>query len=107
MHTGALTRRACLTLLGGAAVAWPCALLARSPVKVSRLGVLSGGVPVADTSPFGAALLRGLAQHGYTLGRNLELERRDAEGHSDCLPQLVHDLEASQVEALITIGYPP
>src|SRR5499433_4425423 len=107
MHTGALTRRACLTLLGGAAVAWPCAIIAQSPVKVYRLGVLSGGVPVADTSPFGAALLRGLAQHGYTLGRNVALERRGAEGHSDRLPQLVHDLEASQVAALVTIGYPP
>ena len=106
MHTGALTRRACLTLLGGAAVAWPCALLAQAPVKVSRLGVLSGGVPVADTSPFGAALLRGLAQHGYMLGRNVALERRDAEGHSDCLLHLVDDLGASQVAALVTIGYP-
>jgi putative tryptophan/tyrosine transport system substrate-binding protein len=106
MQTVAMTRRACLTLLGGAAVAWPCAIIAQSPVKVYRLGVLSGGVPVADTSPFGAALLRGLAQHGYTLSRNLALERRDAEGHSDRLPRLVDELGASQVEAIVTIGYP-
>jgi putative ABC transport system substrate-binding protein len=106
MQTVAMTRRACLTLLGGAAVAWPCAIIAQSPVKVYRLGVLSGGVPVADTSPFGAALLRGLAQHGYTLRRNLALERRDAEGHSDRLPRLVDELGASQVEAIVTIGYP-
>src|SRR5262249_58347345 len=106
MPTVALTRRACLTLLGGAAIAWPCAILAQSPVKVYRLGVLSGGVPVADTSPFGAALLRGLAQHGYTLSRNLALERRDAEGHSACLPRLVDDLGASHAAALVTIGYP-
>jgi putative tryptophan/tyrosine transport system substrate-binding protein len=106
MHTG-VTRRTCLTLLGGAAVAWPCAVLAQAPAKVSRLGVLSGGVPVADASPVGAALLRGLAQHGYTLGRNLELERRGAEGHPDRLPHLVHDLVASHVEAIVTVGYPP
>ena len=106
MHPGAMTRRACLTLLGGAALAWPGALLAQAPGKVYRLGVLSGGVPVADTSPFGAALLRGLAQHGYTLRRNLALERRDAEGHSDHLPRLVDDFGASQVAALVTIGYP-
>jgi putative ABC transport system substrate-binding protein len=62
---------------------------------------------VADARPVGAALLRGLAQHGSTLGRNVALERRGAEGHSDRLPQLVHDLAASQVEALITIGSPP
>src|SRR2546427_504824 len=70
MRAVAITRRACLTLLGGAAVIWPCAVLAQTPAKVSRLGVLSGGVPVADASPVGAALLRGLAQHGYALGRN-------------------------------------
>jgi putative tryptophan/tyrosine transport system substrate-binding protein len=107
MQPGAITRRVCLTLLGGAAVTGPWAVLAQPPATLTRLGVLSGGAPVADASPVGAALLRGLAQHGYTLGRNVALERRGAEGHSDRLPQLVHDLEASQVEALITIGYPP
>ena len=86
-----MTRRACLTLLGGAAVTWPGAVLAQPPATIARLGVLSGGVPVTDASPVGAALLRGLAQHGYTLGRNVALERRGAEGHSDRLPQLVHD----------------
>lgn len=105
MPTG-VTRRACLTLLGGAAVAWPCAVLAQRPAKVSRLGVLSGGAPVADASPVGAALLRGLAQHGYTLGQNLALERRGADGHPDRLPPLVHDLVASHVEAIVTLGYP-
>ena len=89
-----VTRRTCLTLLGGAAVAWPHAVLAQPPAKVARLGVLSGGAPVADASPVGAALLRGLAQHGYTLGQNVALERRGADGHPDRLPPLVHDLVA-------------
>jgi len=101
-----VTRRTCLTLLGGAAVAWPHAVLAQPPAKVSRLGVLSGGAPVTDASPVGAALLRGLAQHGYTLGQNLALERRGADGHPDGLPPLVHDLVASHVEVIVTIGYP-
>jgi putative ABC transport system substrate-binding protein len=101
-----VTRRTCLTLLGGAAVAWPHAVRAQSLAKVARLGVLNGGAPVADASPVGAALLRGLAQHGYTLGRNLEIERRGAEGHPDRLPALVHDLVARSVEVLVTIGYP-
>jgi putative ABC transport system substrate-binding protein len=107
MQTVALTRRACLTLLGGAAVAWPCAVIAQTPAKVYRLGVLSGGAPVADASPNGAALLRSLAQHGYALGRNLALERRGAEGYIDRLPRLVNELLASKVDAIVTIGYPP
>ncbi len=101
-----VTRRTCLTLLGGAAFAWPHAVLAQPLAKVSRLGVLSGGAPVTDASPVGAALLRGLAQHGYTLGQNVALERRGADGHPDRLPPLVHDLVASHVEVIVTIGYP-
>ena len=106
MQPVAITRRVCLTLLGGAAVTRPCAVLAQPPANVARLGVLSGGAPVADASPVGAALLRGLAQHGYTLGQNLALERRGADGHPDGLPPLVHDLVASHVEVIVTIGYP-
>jgi putative ABC transport system substrate-binding protein len=106
MQTVAMTRRECIILLGGAAVAWPCVVLAQPPAKVSRIGLLSGGAPVADDSPPGAALLRGLAQHGYALGRNLAFERRGAEGHMDRLPQLVDELAASKVDVIVTITYP-
>ena len=106
MQTVAMTRRECIILLGGAAVAWPCVVLAQTPAKVSRIGLLSGGAPVADDSPPGAALLRGLAQHGYALGRNLAFERRGAEGHMDRLPQLVDELAASKVDVIVTITYP-
>ena len=107
MKTVAITRRECITLLGGAVVAWPCAVIAQAPAKVHRIGLLSGGAPVADASPFGAALIHSLAQHGYALGRNLGLERRGAEGYIDRLPRLVNELVASKVDAIITIGYPP
>jgi putative tryptophan/tyrosine transport system substrate-binding protein len=107
MKTVTATRREFITLLGGAAVAWPCAVIAQTPAKVYRIGLLSGGAPVTDASPLGAALIRGLAQHGYALGRNLELERRGAEGHLDRLPHLVDELVASKVDAIVTSGYPP
>jgi len=100
------TRRAFLTLLGSAAVAWPYAVSAQPPAKVYRIGLLSSGAPVTDASPNGAALIRGLAQHGYALGRNLAFERRGAEGHLDRLPRLVDELVASKVDAIVTIGYP-
>jgi len=107
MQTVATTRRAFITLLGRAAVAWPRAVSAQTPSKVYRVGLLTGGAPVADASPNGVALIRGLAQHGYALGRNLAFERRGAEGHLDRLPRLVNELVASKVEAIVTIGYPP
>ena len=107
MQTVATTRRAFLMLLGCAAVAWPCAVSAQTPAKVYRIGLLSAMDGVPDTSPNGAALIRGLAQHGYALGRNLVFERRGAEGHLDRLPRLVDELVASQVDAIVTFNYGP
>src|SRR5439155_462921 len=75
MQTVTTTRRAFLMLLGGAAVAGPWAVSAQTPAKVYRVGLLSP-LPVTDNSRQGAPLIRGLAQHGYVLERNLALERR-------------------------------
>jgi putative tryptophan/tyrosine transport system substrate-binding protein len=95
-------RREFIAGIGGAA-AWPLGLRAQ-PAKVYRIGLLnSGGL---GAGPFEASFLRGLANHGYTPGRNLVLERRGAEGHSDRLPQLATELAASKVELLIALGYP-
>jgi putative tryptophan/tyrosine transport system substrate-binding protein len=63
----------------------------------------SGGL---GAGPFETSLLRGLALHGYTPGKNVALERRGAEGHSDRLPQLATELEASKVGLIIALGYP-
>jgi putative tryptophan/tyrosine transport system substrate-binding protein len=100
-----VNRRDFMALLGSAAVAWPRAALAQTSSKVNRVGVLATGAPITDNSPFGAPLIRGLAQHGYTLGRNLVLERRGAEGRVERLPGLVGELAAS-VDVIVTFGYP-
>ena len=70
------------------------------------VGLLTPAAPLADTSPFGAPLVRGLAQHGYRQDHNLTFERRGAEGHVDQLPHLVADLAASHVDVIVAIGYP-
>jgi putative ABC transport system substrate-binding protein len=102
-----IRRRAVITLLGGTAVAWPLCALAQTPAKVYRVGLLSAGPPIADNSPFGAPLIRGLVQHGYAFDKNLAFERRGAEGHVDRLPQLVAELVASKVDVIVAFGYPP
>src|SRR2546425_13325339 len=102
-----MKRREFITLLGGAAVAWPRAAIAQTPAKVYRIGLLSASGPGGDASPFGAPLIRGLAQQGYVLGRNLEFERRAAEGQLDRLPRLLDELAASKVDVAVTMGYPP
>jgi len=102
-----MRRRQFISYMGGAAAAWPVGALAQTPNRVYRIGLLGTGAPVADNSPLGAPLIRGLAQHDYVLGRNLAFERRGAEGHVDRLPQLVAELVASKVDVIVTTGYPP
>ncbi len=94
-------------MLGGTTFLCPGAGFAQSPAKVYRIGLLSPGAPIADASPNGAPLIRGLAEHGYVLGRNLALERRGAEGHLDRLPRLLEELVASKPDLIVTFGYPP
>jgi putative ABC transport system substrate-binding protein len=102
-----MRRREFIKLLGGAALAWPRAAIAQAPAKVYRVGLLSAGALVADASPIGASLIRGLAPLGYSLGRNMEFERRGAEGDLARLPRLLDELVASKVNVVVTLGYPP
>ena len=99
-----MRRRDFMTLLGGAALAWPWVVAAQD--RVYRIGLFSSGAPVADNSPFGAALIRGLAQHGYALDKNFTFERRGAEAHVDRLPRFVEELVASKVDIIVALGYP-
>ena len=101
-----MRRRDFVVLIGGAAAASPLAAFAQSPAKVYRVGLLSAGAPPGDNSPLGVPLVRGLAQHGYVVDKNLTFERRGAEGHLDRLPQLVAELAASKVEVIVVSGYP-
>src|SRR3984893_12514859 len=94
-----MRRRDILPLLGAAALC-PRGAFSQSPAN-ARVGLLGSGAPIADTSPNGVALIRGLAQHGYELGRNLAFERRGAEGHVDRLPRLVEELAASKVDVIV------
>src|SRR5713101_8102653 len=106
MRNNPMKRREFIVLLGGAAIAWPRPGAAQTPAKVYRIGLLTAVAPMADSSPFGAPLLGGLAKHGYTQGRNLIFERRGAEGRLDRLPRLVEELVASRVDVIVVSGYP-
>jgi len=101
-----MQRRRLISLLGGTAAAWPLCALAQAPARTYRIGLLSAGAPIGDKSPLGVSLIRGLAQYGYALDRNLAFERRGAETHIDRLPQLVTDLAVTKVDVIVTTGYP-
>src|SRR5215472_11151863 len=100
-----MRRREFIALLGATA-AWPSTVTAQGSSRVYRVGSLIVGAPLADNSPLGAALIRGLAQHGYVLDKNLTFERRGAEMQFDRLPRLVNELVTSKVDVIVAFGYP-
>jgi putative ABC transport system substrate-binding protein len=90
-------RRDFITLLGGAA-AWPLAAGAQQAGKLPTIGWLdSVRSPIEASTAFN----QGLAEAGYVVGRNLNLEYRSAEGDSDRLPALAAELVRRQVAVIV------
>jgi putative ABC transport system substrate-binding protein len=97
-------RDAVLALLALGAV--PRIATAQTPPRVHRLGLVLSGEPVTAGNPFIDALVRGLAQYNYEIGRNLALEPRGAQNREERYPQLIDELVASKVDVIVTFGYP-
>src|SRR5260370_10826045 len=76
-------RRDFITLLGGAAAAWPLAVHAQQ-TAMPVVGLISVGSPDAY-EPYLAAFRRGLNETGYTAGPNVVTDSPRAEGHNDRL----------------------
>ena len=81
-----MRRRDFITLVGGAAAAWPLAAQAQ-PTRVARIGYVSGTGSAADRGPFVEALQQGMREHGYVDGMDFIVEYRGAEGRIARVPQ--------------------
>src|SRR6266404_5606558 len=100
-----MTRREFITLLGGAAVAWPLAARAQQPA-MQVIGLLSTRSP-DESAHLVAAFRRGLGQNGYVEGQNLTVEYRWALGQYDRLPALAAELVGRPVTVLVSTGGEP
>ncbi len=95
-----MRRREFITLLGGAAVAWP--LAARAQARRPLVGYLAGAAPASVMrSTTALAFVNGLREQGYVEGRDLDIAYKFAEGFLDRLTALAEQLVKLGPDAIL------
>jgi putative tryptophan/tyrosine transport system substrate-binding protein len=100
-----MRRREFITLVGGAAAAWPLAARAQQTAEVPRVGFVYSG-PKAVMAPRMEAILTGLQASGYAAPTQVEIVARTAEGDPDQIGPLVKEVIAKNVNVIIAAGPP-
>jgi putative tryptophan/tyrosine transport system substrate-binding protein len=103
MQFDQLKRREFITLLGGAAAAWPLAARAQQAGKVPTIGVLASGTP-ASHSQWVAAFVQRLRELGWIEGRTVAIEVRWAEGRFERPALIAAEFVRLKVDVILTSG---
>jgi putative ABC transport system substrate-binding protein len=99
-------RREFITLLGGAAVAWPLAARAQQAGKLPTIGFL-GQTTASVQSQWTAAFLQRLRELGWEEGRTISIEYRWAEGHFERFAEIATEFADRKVDVIVTAGTAP
>jgi putative tryptophan/tyrosine transport system substrate-binding protein len=92
-----MRRREFMTLLGGAAVAWPLAARAQVAGRTYRLGMLN---QFPRDHPWNLVFLDGLRRRGFIEGQNLTIDYRDFGPHADLISEYAAELVKAQVDLI-------
>jgi putative ABC transport system substrate-binding protein len=101
MHFHQLKRREFITLLGGAAAAWPLAARAQQTGKVWRIGFLSAVARSAASGSY-ASFVQGMRELGYVEGKDFVIEWRSVEGKYERFPEIAEELVRLKVDVFVT-----
>jgi len=102
-----MKRREFITLVGGAAVAWPLAAQAQhSDGRGPRIGFLTRKTDASVSAQINA-FRQGLRDLGWVEGKSINIEYRDAGGQLDRLLPLAAELVALNVDVIVTVNTPP
>ncbi len=100
-----MRRREFITLLGGAAAAWPLAAHAQQPGKLPTIGFLGQSTRSA-TSEWTTAFVQRLRELGWIDGRNVAIEYRWGEGRNERFAQIAAEFVRLKVDVIVTAGTP-
>jgi putative tryptophan/tyrosine transport system substrate-binding protein len=96
-------RRQFITLLGGAAAAWPLGVSAQQPAKLPIIGYLGPSTRSIDVHRLGALVQR-LRELGWIEGRTIVIEYRWAEGRNEHLAEVTAEFVRLKVDVIVTAG---
>jgi putative ABC transport system substrate-binding protein len=102
-----MRRRTFIVFAGFAAFAWSSGARAQQPGKIYRVGLLTNGAVIGSTDERRKNLVATLSAEGFAEGKNLVFEQRSADGPATKLGSLVDELDAANVDVIVTFGYPP
>jgi putative ABC transport system substrate-binding protein len=101
-----MRRRAFISLLGGAAAAWPLAARGQQSAKLPAIGYLDPNTRSVD-GPRIDAFLQRLRELGWLDGRTMAIEYRWAEGRNEHLADMAAELVRRKVDVIVTSATPP
>jgi ABC-type uncharacterized transport system substrate-binding protein len=102
-----MKRREFITLLGGAAAAWPVAARTQQPATQHRIAIFHPAIPTTLITETGGgsawrAFFAELRRLGYIEGENLIIERYSAEGHHERYADLAREIVTSNPDLIVT-----